>query len=192
MANLRQYADGNFLPIIQHEIVEVIIPANSTLTRIQFPDIQNLRDSNLVAIEYYAGLASKYEDTETLRNPSFALLNSELVTKTPTGRNLVPTDWAKGCFLTLQSYNGVEFLHQSPVMSHRYVNGFSRTDVGQTYTSENFQKQFSAQKCNWPKCYLERFITPTATEDLSFLFSVYYYKTNEIQGLMGAEFRKQS
>jgi hypothetical protein len=184
--NLKQYAPGSFLPIIQHEIVEIVVPANSPLTRINFPDIQNLRDSNLVAIEFYPGI---WKDPETPGND----VQNELVYKSPTGNYLANINTCKSTYLTLQAYNGVEFLHQSPILTHRYVNGSSAVfDNKENTPSESFQKQFSGQKVNWPKCYLERFDGILIPEQFSFLFSVYYYKTSEIGSLMGAEFRKQS
>ena len=196
---LRQYAEGNFLPIIQHEIVEIVVPKESSLTRLQFPDIQNLRDSNLVAIEFYMGVWRE-NSGENPPDPQTTIadndLQSELIAKTPTGRYLAPQQVCKNTYLTLQAYNGVEFLHQSPILTHRYI-GFSQpTSVKANFASEVYQHQFSGQKCNWPKCYIERFDTYKGNNaiayEFSFLFSIYYYKTNEINTLMGAEFRKQS
>jgi hypothetical protein len=185
MTNLKAYAPGTFLPIIQHEIVEVVVPADSPLTRIQFPDIQNLRDSNLIGIEFYQGVY-KYQDNVP---NTVGGADAEIVKYSPTGRDLCPEIVANSAYLTLQAYNGVEFLHQSPLKTHRYVNNFSGNPGS---TSEIYQKQFSQQKVNWPKCYIERFDKEIIKFEFSFLFSVYYYKTNEIGSLMGAEFRKQS
>jgi len=39
--------------IIRHELVEILIPAGSTLTRFQFPDIPNLRNSHIWGFQVY-------------------------------------------------------------------------------------------------------------------------------------------
>jgi hypothetical protein len=137
-------------PVRKHELVEVIIPAGSTLTRFYLPDLQNLRNVKLECIEVYA---------------------KEDVLVTPTGNPVSSLADMSASYLTLQSYNGKEFLHTAPFLSYHYIQNLL---VG-AFVTEFFQKMFVGQRVNYPKCYIEFFHAGVPVPaQFSFLLSVYY------------------
>lgn len=147
----KQTLSTNFFPVRKHEIVEVIIPVGTTKTRFNLPDLQNLRNVKLNAVE---------------------ILSANDMTISPT-QNPVVTNLELGrAYLTLQGYNGVEFLHQNPLTTLHYTQG--TLIAGQFTQVHQYQKQFTSQRVNYPKSYIEYFplVVPVAT--FSFLISIYY------------------
>jgi hypothetical protein len=140
----------SLFPIRKHELVEVVVPALSTATRFYLPDLQNLRNVKLDAIEVYAKEDVLFTPTQ---NPVSSLVDMS------------------ASFLTLQSYNGKEFLHQSPFLSHHYMQNL----LGGAFVLDLFQKNFVGQRVNYPKSYIEFFHggVPVPAQ-FSFLISVYY------------------
>lgn len=151
----------NFFPIRKHEIVEIVIPLGTTKTRFNLPDLQNLRNVKLNSVE---------------------ILSANDMTISPT-QNPVVTNLELGrAYLTLQGYNGLEFLHQQPMTALHYNQG--TLIAGQFTQVHQYQKQFTAQRVNYPKSYIEYFPLVVPATTFSFLISVYYsdMTQEEIQG----------
>jgi hypothetical protein len=147
--------------IIRHELVEVVIPQSSTLSRFVIPDLPNLRNVHLFGIEVY----------------DKTILNKGIQTQL----NLLPINPViKDSFITLVNYSGKEFLKQSPSQLYRTIfhQDIGGGGVPPTDTINHFEwnnKSFVGQKVSWPKSYIE-FTTPPASviESLVYVFSVYY------------------
>jgi hypothetical protein len=138
--------------IIRHELVSVLIPANSTQTRFVIPDLSNLRNVLTFGIEVYT---------------------SEIVTRDIISQNPVlgHTAVLHNSFITLVNYGGKEFLKQAPSIIFNTVN--QNGTLG-TNWNEQDTKSLVGQRINYPKSFIE-FTTPPATvTDQSFIFSVYY------------------
>lgn len=138
--------------IIRHELVEIIIPANSTLSRFNFPDIPNLRNSHLLGIQIYD--RTKVSSSVISQNA----LVSESIVQTKS-------------FLTLVNYGGKEFLKQSPALIFNTIQHDSSASAN--FHEMDF-KAFVGQKVNWPKSYVEFTATASTSSDTSYLMSVYY------------------
>ena len=138
--------------IIRHELVEIIIPANSTLSRYNFPDIPNLRNSHILGLQLW--------DSNTV--------TTSVISQNP----LVPTSLAQTkIFITLVNYGGKEFLKQAPSVMFSTI----QDDLGTSVNHHELDfKSFVGQKVNWPKAYIECTATISTTVDRSFLVSVYY------------------
>lgn len=137
---------STLFPVVRHEIVEVVIPALTTKTRFQLPDLQNLRNVKLRNVEVY---------------------NSNNVAVTPTGNPVVTALNMQRAYLTLQSYSGKEFLHEEPLPAlHYQLDGNGQTEL--------LQKEFTNQRVNYPKSYIEFFPVAPPVTQFSFLLSVYY------------------
>lgn len=138
--------------IIRHELVEIIIPANSTLTRFSFPDIPNLRNSHILGLQVYDGGSVK---------------NSVISQNLVVGQLIVQSK----SFITLVNYGGKEFLKQAPAL---IFNTIQSDTTASANLHENDIKAFVGQKVNWPKSYIEFTATASAATDTSYLISVYY------------------
>ena len=138
--------------IIRHELVEIIIPANSTLSRFNFPDIPNLRNSHLLGMQIY---------------------NTSQITKSVISQNTLVSETIvqQSSFVTLVNYGGKEFLKQSPSVLFNTLQDDRSTSTN--HHEMNF-KSFVGQKVNWPKSYIEFTATASTASDTSFLVSVYY------------------
>jgi hypothetical protein len=138
--------------IIRHELVSVLIPANSTQTRFLIPDLPNLRNVHLFGLQVYTN-TQVTKDIQT-QNGVLAV-NAVLHTS----------------FITFVNYGGKEFLKQAPSIM------FS-TSVANLNTStnwfENNSKSFVGQKVNYPKSYIEFTAPPATALDTVFLMSVFY------------------
>ena len=141
--------------IIRHEMVSINIPANSTLSRFNIPDLPNLRNVHLFGVQVY-------NSTEI---PKDIISNNPVCTEIVVNQN---------SFITLVNYGGKEFLKQAPSVMFETIlkQKTGSSDVWQT--TEYDHKSFVGQKVNYPKSYVE-FSTPPATGvDTAFIFSVYY------------------
>ena len=137
---------------IRHELVEIIIPAASTLTRFQFPDIPNLRNSHLWGLQVYT--------------------RSQVTTSIISGNSLpTQTQVQHNSFVTLVNYGGKEFSKQVPAIIY---NTLSFDDSTSTNVFNYNPNNFVGQKVNWPKSYLEFSTAPGGVSALSYLMSVYY------------------
>jgi hypothetical protein len=139
--------------IIRHELVSVAIPANSTLSRFNIPDLPNLRNVHTFGIQVYT---------------------EEITTRDIISQNPVVNSIAvlKNSFITLVNYGGKEFLKQAPAtIFQTIVLNLDRENKSQY---EQDFKQLIGQKINYPKSFIE-FSTPPATGvDTAYIFSVYY------------------
>ena len=138
--------------IIRHELVEVLIPANSTLTRFQIPDLPNLRNVHLWGLQVY---------TKDQVFKSIISLNPVLP----------HTSVLHQSFITFVNYGGKEFLKQSPSIIFNTIQANLNTS---TNWNELDTKSFSGQKVNYPKSYIEFSAAPGAAFDQVFLMSIYY------------------
>jgi hypothetical protein len=137
---------------IRHELVEIIIPSGSTLTRFQFPDIPNLRNSHLWGLQVYT--------------------RSQVTTSVISGNTLpTQTQVQHNSFITLVNYGGKEFSKQVPAVIY---NTLSFDDSTSTNVFNYNPNNFVGQKVNWPKSYLEFTTAPGGVTALSYLLSVYY------------------
>lgn len=149
--------------IIRHELVSVLIPANSTQTRFLIPDLPNLRNVHLFGLQVYT-VDEIAKDIQT-QNP--------VLTHTAVLHN---------SFITLVNYGGKEFLKQAPSIMFNTIQ--QALNTGTNWNEQNF-KSFVGQKVNYPKSYIEFTTAPATATDTVFLMSVYY-------SLPEAEERKES
>ena len=141
--------------IIRHELVEITIPAGSTLTRYNFPDIPNLRNSLIFGYQVYTAdqvTASIISGSPVL--PHTAVLHNS--------------------FTTFVNYGGKEFLKQAPnIMFNSLSQNLSTAAATNWYETDT--KAFVGQKINYPKAYLEFTSNPAdPTITRVFLCSIYY------------------
>lgn len=147
--------------IVKHELVEVIVPAGSTATRFQLPDLQNLRNVALWGVQIY------YD-----KIVPFSVIS---------GRPVIGKGDAQFSFLTLENYAGRQFLHQSPYLLFQTIeNNMAQTQQDDCTEQEKDFKNFVGQRVNWPKSYIDT-VQPIADKatDKVFLLSVYYTDLGE-------------
>jgi hypothetical protein len=137
--------------IIRHEIIEVVIPANSTSTRFLLGDYPNLRNVHLWGIQAYTNETNGKLGVNTLLN----IIDYATLT---TG------------YLTLVNYGGKEFSKQLPL-----VNYFTYHGDTAKYPFETDTKNYTGQKANYPKSYVEFTAAPASrVNDTCIMLSVYY------------------
>jgi hypothetical protein len=138
--------------IIRHELVSVLIPANSTQTRFLIPDLPNLRNVHLFGLQVYTNT----QVTKDIQTQNGVLAVNAVL---------------HNSFITFVNYGGKEFLKQAPSIM------FS-TSVANLNTStnwfENNSKSFVGQKVNYPKSYIEFTAPPATALDTVYLMSVFY------------------
>lgn len=140
--------------IIRHELVSVNIPANSTLTKFQIPDLPNLREVLTFGFQVY----------------TIDEVAKDIISQSPV---LSHTAVLHNSFLTFVNYGGKEFLKQAPSIMFNTINQSLSTTAGTNWNEMDF-KSLVGQRINYPKSYIE-FTTPPATGvDQAFIFSVYY------------------
>jgi hypothetical protein len=136
--------------IIRHEIIEVVIPANSSSTRFLLGDYPNLRNVHLWGVQAYT--------SET---------NGKLGINT-----LIPIiDYAPLTtgYLTLVNYGGKEFSKQVPLLNYFTYQGAT------TRAYETDSKNYTGQKANYPKSYVEFSTAPSVVgNDTVIMLSIYY------------------
>jgi hypothetical protein len=138
--------------IIRHEWVEIVVPANTTLTRFLFPDLPNLRNVLLLGIKAY--------DTNMLD----ASINNQLPL-------ISHTALLQKSYITLVNYGGKEFLKQAPA---QMFNTTSFNLNASTNFYETYAKEFCGQRVNWPKSYVQTTGAIGIAVDTTFAFSIYY------------------
>lgn len=138
--------------IVRHELVTINIPANSTLTRFNIPDLPNLRNVHTFGIQVYC-------DQQVTR---------DIISQNPVCSGPVVL---QNSFITLVNYGGKEFLKQAPATIFQTIVENNVSDKNQY---EQDFKGLIGQRCNYPKSFVE-FSTPPATAvDTAYIFSVYY------------------
>ena len=139
--------------IIRHELVEITIPAASTLTRFNFPDLPNLRNVLIFGYQVYT---------------SAAVTNSIISGNAVLGH--IPV--LHNSYTTFVNYGGKEFLKQAPNIMFNTLNENLNTSTNWT---EMDTKAFVGQRVNWPSSYLQFTTSPSnPTANLVFLCSIYY------------------
>jgi len=139
--------------VFKSQLIELINPANSGATKIQFQDQPYLRGKQIYGIE---------------------ILTVNDVTKSPTNRNVITTANMQISYLTLylndlMSSNSVGEWIQSvpfPVM-HRLQNSSNEPFVRQMY-------ELNGQVIYWEKCYINCAVSLGNTSDVSYLIQVYF------------------
>jgi len=139
--------------IIRHELVEITIPAGSTLTRFNFPDLPNLRNVLLFGYQVY-----------TVNSVTASIISGNAV--------LPHTQVLHNSYSTFVNYGGKEFLKQAPNIMFSTLNQNLNTG---TNWNETDTKAFVGQRVNWPSSYLQ-FTTAPADPTVTkvFLCSIYY------------------
>jgi hypothetical protein len=139
--------------IIRHELVEITIPAGSTLTRFNFPDLPNLRNVLLFGYQVY-----------TVNAVTASIISGNAV--------LPHTQVLHNSYSTFVNYGGKEFLKQAPNIMFSTLNQNLNTG---TNWNETDTKAFVGQRVNWPSSYLQ-FTTAPADPTVTkvFLCSIYY------------------
>ena len=133
--------------IDRFEAVEIAVPSGSTLTRFYFPDLPNLRNAKITAIQVYT---------------------TGTITATPlTGSTPVTTADLKKSFLTL--YEGdLQLVYNTPMLGlNNIVNSAS-----DPYTFE--LPAVNGITISWVKSYV---VLPTAlaTTGVAYSFGIYYH-----------------
>lgn len=136
--------------IIRHEIIEVVIPAKSTSTRFLLGDYPNLRNVHLWGIQAYTSNTNGKFGINTL----LPIIDYGVLI---TG------------YLTLVNYGGKEFSKQLPLLNYFTYQGDG------TLPYETDSKNYTGQKANYPKSYVEFSSAPAnANNDTVIMLSVYY------------------
>jgi hypothetical protein len=133
--------------IDRFEAVEIAVPTGSTLTRFYFPDLPNLRNAKITAIQVYT---------------------AGTITATPlTGSTPVTTADLKKSFLTL--YEGdLQLIYNTPMLGlNSIVNS-----AADPYSFE--LPAINGITISWVKSYV---VLPTAlaTTNVAYSFGVYYH-----------------
>jgi hypothetical protein len=138
--------------IFRHELCEIQIPINSTSTRFNFPDLPNLKDTNLFGLQVY---------------------HVDELPISPLSGNALPTkvQMMANCFITLIDYQGFEFLKQCPAVVFNTLVFDLNTS---TNVRENNPKTFNGQMVNWAKSYITFTASPGGAAALGALFSINY------------------
>ena len=136
-----------FRSIDRFEAVEIAVPSGSTLTRFYFPDLPNLRNAKITAIQVYT---------------------AGTISATPlTGSTPVTTADLKKSFLTL--YEGdLQLIYNTPMLGlNNIVNS-----AADPYTFE--LPAINGITISWVKSYV---VLPTAlsTTSVAYSFGIYYH-----------------
>ena len=138
--------------IIRHELVSVLIPANSTNTRFVIPDLSNLRNVLTFGLQVY----------------TIDEVAKDIISQNPV---LSHTAVLHNSFLTFVNYGGKEFLKQAPSIMFNTIN--NNAVAGTNWNEQDF-KSLVGQRINFPKSFIEFTTPPAIAVDQAFIFSVYY------------------
>lgn len=162
---------STYRPVYRHELVEVKIPANSTQTRYQLPDLPNLRNVHILGV-------TTYVSGEPMVNSALSNLP------------VIAYAVAQTAYLTLVNYAGKEFLKQAPFNIFKTYNN-AAAGAGQHHDWDI--KSFTGQKVNYPKSYIDFTAAPAVANDTVVLLSVWYsLPKNEEAADMAASFQNRS
>ena len=120
--------------IVRHELVSILIPANSTLTRFNIPDLPNLRNVHTFGIQVY-----------TIEQVNNDVISQNIVCDAPTVLNK--------SYITLVNYGGKEFLKQAPATIFQTIVDNKFNDSKNQY--EQDFKGLIGQRVNYPKSFVE-------------------------------------
>jgi len=140
--------------IIRHEMIEVVIPAKSSSTRFLLGDYPNLRNVHLWGIQVYTSETNGKLGINTL----LPIIDYGTLT---TG------------YLTLVNYGGKEFSKDLPLLNYYTYQGALLG--GQQFFYESDSKNYTGQKANYPKSYINFSSAPSSdNDDTVVMLSVYY------------------
>ena len=133
----------------KYELVELVVPGTAggqTATRFNFPDLPKLRYTSLQAVETFTA-----NDV-----PTSPLLNS-----------VVSTAVLQSAYIVFY-LNERQDVYRVPLVSlHRMQNASNDPFVRGLF-------EFVGQKVTWDKTYIELAAAPANTNNISFIFGVYY------------------
>lgn len=140
--------------VFKSQLIEVIQPANSTATKLQFQDFPYLRGRQIYGIEVYT---------------------SNDMTSSPTAKSLPSTAQAKLAYLTLYlddmqqgAKNVGEWIQNVPFVSmHRTQNASNDPFIRQMF-------ELTGQIIYWEKCYWNFATWTGVASDVSFCLNVYF------------------
>lgn len=138
--------------IIRHEWIEIPVPALSSLTRWNFPDLPNLRNVLLFGIKVYDA----------------SMLDASINNQLPL---LSHTNVLQKSYITLVNYGGKEFLKQAPAQIFNTTSFDLNTS---TNFYETYAKDFAGQRVNWPKSYIQLTSSAGNAVDQTYALSVFY------------------
>lgn len=138
--------------LIRHEMVSITLPANSTQTRYNIPDLPNLRNVHILGLQVY-----------TVDSVSVDIISQLPVTS--------HTNVLHRSFFTLVNYGGKEFLKQAP--SILFNTSSANLNVSTNWYESN-PLGFVGQKVNYPKSFIEFTTAPAIATNTAFIFSVFY------------------
>lgn len=151
------------------ETVLIKVPkrtAVSNKTEFIFPDDQELRDKKLMWIQFYP---------------------SEVVPKTIDNQPVVPQGFLQNCYLTLETYSGIRFVNQKPVVD------FLNVGIEGAMFIQKFNINFIGQRVNWPKCEIKLSDIGWLPDVDSYILANIGYKdiTEEATKQMGVSFKNK-
>ena len=140
--------------VYKSQLIEVVQPANSTATKLQFQDFPYLRGRQIFGIECYTNNDMAYS---------------------PTYKALPTTTQSKLAYLTLYlddknegAKNVGEWIQNVPFATmHRNQNSVPDTFVRQMF-------ELTGQIIYWEKCFLNFGSWTSVATDVSFCFNVYF------------------
>jgi hypothetical protein len=137
-------------PLDRFELVNIVVPASSTLTEFYFPDLPQLRTAKIQAISFYCDISTMTKDINNV--------------------NLITVNDATATFLTLYSGNK-EAIQNLPL--YKLINttqGLVGNNDG-LFQFDNLVVDFSKSYVQFANTYV-----PTSVLPYSFNFGVYYIK----------------
>ena len=149
--------------VYKSQLIEVVQPANSTATKLQFQDFPYLRGRQIFGIEAYNNLD---------------------ITTSPTGKTPPTPAQSLVSFLTLYlddrtegAKNVGEWIQNVPFTSLHRTDVTIYTTTANAYTQPPFVVQMyelTGQIIYWEKCFLNFGSWSAVATDVSFCFNVYF------------------
>ena len=140
---------------LKFEFTEVVVPAGSTATRFNFPDLPKLRYTSLQALETWVG------DGDGKTGKCDILLS-------PNNNPIFPVNTIIQSYLVLY-LNERQDVYRVPLITlHRTQTGTENVPFVRSLF------EFTGQKVTWDKSYIEVAQSITPTVQTSFAFGIYY------------------
>lgn len=131
--------------VIKSETLPLLIPANWSGETVFFQDDQYIRNKKLTSLFVTPGVFGQtYIDNKRLQS----------------------TNELAYCYLTLESYTGVQFIRKKPLLQFINYNN-SGVEAGTVI-------DFIGQRVNWPKSYVEFGTGAPMQRDAYILFDVHF------------------
>lgn len=162
--------------LIKHESLFVVIPAGFTGGQINFPDDQYIRNKKLMALEVIPSISEGGIGIPQMLYPDNHLIADRFL--------------LTNCYITMESYAGVQFVRKKPVLS--FMN-FEGVGINASFFGVSTPPNFIGQRVNWPKSFIEfPTMVATAVEQYA-LFDVFFteLKKETIQKQLGVGFQQK-